>query len=52
MHLTATAGKQTHDGRLAAVALAYGVPNILTFNIADFRRYIPHGVVPVDPATV
>lgn len=52
MRLTGTAGKQAHDGRLAATALAYGIPNILTFNGGDFQRYIPHGVVPIDPAAL
>lgn len=29
-------GKKVHDARLAAVALTYGIPNILTSNTADF----------------
>ena len=52
MNVTGTIGKPAHDGRLAAVAHVYGVPNILTFNVKDFRRYIIHGVTPVDPSSI
>ena len=45
-------GVQVHDTRLAAVALAYGVENILTFDTKDFRRFAPEGLSIVDPATV
>ena len=36
-----SSGRQVHDGRLAAVAIVYGVDSILTFNTADFVRYQP-----------
>jgi predicted nucleic acid-binding protein len=32
-------GVAVHDARLAAAMLAHGVTQILTFNVADFRRY-------------
>ena len=52
MNVTGTIGKPAHDGRLASVAHVYGVPHILTFNVKDFRRYIIHGVTPVDPSSI
>jgi predicted nucleic acid-binding protein len=41
-------GKQAHDAHLVAVMLVYAVTDILTFNIADFRRY--PGITVLDPA--
>lgn len=32
-------GKTAHDARLVAAMLTHRIENILTFNIADFRRY-------------
>lgn len=32
-------GKATHDARLLAVALVYGVTRLLTFNTSDFTRF-------------
>jgi predicted nucleic acid-binding protein len=32
-------GVQVHDARLVAAMLAHGVTHLLTFNVADFRRY-------------
>ncbi len=32
-------GKETHDARLVAAMLAHDIPNILTFNVNDFKRY-------------
>ncbi len=32
-------GKQAHDARLVAVMKAHGITHLLTFNIADFRRF-------------
>jgi predicted nucleic acid-binding protein len=32
-------GAQVHDARLVAVMRVHGVQRILTFNVADFRRY-------------
>ena len=47
-------GKQTHDARLLAVALAHGVTRLLTFNVTDVTRFA--GFAPtvqiVDPNTV
>ena len=48
----AVEGKQVHDARIAAVALAYGVPYILTFNLKDFWRFARFGVTAVDPSTI
>ena len=45
-------GKPTHDARLAAAALAAGVPTVLTFNTADFARFAADGLNPLDPAAV
>ena len=45
-------GIQVHDAHLVAVMRVYGVHHILTFNIRDFARYAPEGIVAVDPATV
>lgn len=41
-------GKEAHDAHLVAVMLVYAVTDILTFNIADFRRY--PGIAVLDPA--
>lgn len=32
-------GKQGHDARLVAAMQRHGITHLLTFNIADFRRY-------------
>lgn len=40
-------GKQVHDARLAAVVLAHGHTHLVTFNVADFRRY--SGIIAVHP---
>lgn len=45
-------GKTAHDTRLAAVALAHGVPLLLTSNTRHFARFAPDGLTAVDPATV
>ena len=45
-------GKPTHDARLAATALAAGVPAVLTFNTGDFARFAADGLNPLDPAAV
>lgn len=45
-------GAQVHDARLAAVALAYRVPNFLTFNGKHFARFAPEGLAVINPATV
>ncbi len=35
-------GKQIHDANIVATMLAYGERRLLTFNVADFRRYVDH----------
>ena len=32
-------GRQIHDANIVATMLAYGERRLLTFNVADFRRY-------------
>jgi predicted nucleic acid-binding protein len=32
-------GKQVHDARLAATAKAHEIENLLTLNVADFKRF-------------
>jgi hypothetical protein len=32
-------GKPAHDARLVAAMVRHGLPTLLTFNAADFRRY-------------
>lgn len=41
-------GVQVHDARLAAVALVEGIP-IVTLNGGDFARFVPEGLMVVDP---
>jgi predicted nucleic acid-binding protein len=43
-------GRQAHDARLAAAMIVHGIPQILTFNLADFRRF--PGITALDPAAV
>ena len=45
-------GKAVHDARHAAAMKAHDLSHILTFNIKDFNRYAPEGIVPVDPRAV
>jgi predicted nucleic acid-binding protein len=45
----AVLGKQAHDARLVALMNVHGVPNLLTFNAGDFKRY---GIVAVSPENV
>lgn len=45
-------GKPTHDARIVAAMLEHSLTHILTFNVRDFQRYAPLGIVAVDPATV
>ena len=35
-------GNQIHDANIVATMLAYGERRLLTFNVADFRRYVDH----------
>lgn len=41
-------GKQVHDANIVATMLAHGEARLLTFNAADFRRFVPliEAVVP------
>lgn len=43
-------GKTSHDARLAALANAHGVSDILTINVGDFRRFAELDVI--SPADV
>ncbi len=36
---TSVGGKQVHDANIAATMLAHGIRRLLTFNVADFRRF-------------
>jgi predicted nucleic acid-binding protein len=46
-------GKRSHDARLVAVMKTHGIPEILTFNVDDFRRYAAgEGIAIVDPRSV
>ena len=36
---TPVGGRQIHDANIVATMLAYGERRLLTFNMADFRRY-------------
>lgn len=45
-------GVQVHDARLVAAMQAHNLSRILTFNVSDFARYAPLGIVPVDPTTI
>jgi predicted nucleic acid-binding protein len=40
-------GKVSHDARLVAAMRTHGLSQILTFNLADFRRY--PGLTVIDP---
>jgi len=42
------AGKSGHDARYIAAMQAHGITHILTFD-SDFNRYIPEGIVIVNP---
>jgi predicted nucleic acid-binding protein len=41
------AGKQVHDANVVATMLAHGVRHLLTFNVADFRRFEP--LIAIEP---
>jgi predicted nucleic acid-binding protein len=41
------AGKQVHDANIVATMLAHGIPRLLTFNVADFRRFEP--LIAIEP---
>jgi predicted nucleic acid-binding protein len=44
-------GKQVHDARLAATAKAHDVENLLTLNVADFKRFDLKAVHPNEVIT-
>ena len=43
-------GVSVHDAKLVAAMNVHGVSHLLTFNIADFKRF--SNIVLIDPATV
>jgi predicted nucleic acid-binding protein len=43
-------GVEVHDARLVAAMLVHAIPNLLTFNLADFKRFKQVSVV--SPAEV
>ncbi|MCY7322967.1 MAG: PIN domain-containing protein [Phormidesmis sp. CAN_BIN36] len=43
-------GKQVHDARLVAVMKTYQIPFLLTFNIADFKRFTE--IIAIAPSSV
>jgi predicted nucleic acid-binding protein len=43
-------GVAAHDTRLVAIMLTYGVDNILTFNVSDFKRF--SGITVVHPTDI
>ena len=46
-------GLPSHDTRIVAIMRVNNIENVLTFNAADFRRYVANeGITIVDPATV
>jgi predicted nucleic acid-binding protein len=45
-------GKAVHDVRLVAVMRATGIACLLTFNTADFTRYLGTGIVLIHPNDV
>ena len=45
-------GIQVHDARLVASMISHDITHILTFNVTDFNRYAPEGIVAVDPTAI
>ncbi len=43
-------GKQVHDTRIVAAMNVHQIPNLLTFNAPDFKRF--PNIVIIDPSTV
>lgn len=43
-------GKQAHDTRLVAAMITHQIPQILTFNTADFNRFAE--ITAIDPRTI
>lgn len=42
-------GKQVHDTRLVAMMLTWQIPNLLTLNERNFRRFEPEGITIATP---
>jgi predicted nucleic acid-binding protein len=36
------AGKQVHDANLVATMLVHGIDTLVTMNVSDLRRFVPH----------
>ncbi len=47
-----TMGLPAHDARYLAAIAGQKIDFILTFNSADFNRYAPEGITPIDPQNV
>jgi predicted nucleic acid-binding protein len=45
-------GKQVHDTRLVAMMLTWQIPNLLTLNERNFRRFEPEGITIVTPESL
>ncbi|MDE0011502.1 MAG: type II toxin-antitoxin system VapC family toxin [Candidatus Poribacteria bacterium] len=45
-------GVQVHDARLVASMIFHDITHILTFNVTDFDRYAPEGIVAIDPTAI
>ena len=48
----AVVGKQVHDTRLVAMMLTWQIPNLLTLNERNFRRFEPEGIMIVTPESL
>jgi len=46
----AVSGKNVHDTRIVAAMNVYGISHLLTFNVADFNRFL--GITIVSPSDV
>jgi predicted nucleic acid-binding protein len=46
----AVSGKNTHDARIAAALLVHGIPQLLTYNGGDFKRFA--GITAIEPKQV
>jgi predicted nucleic acid-binding protein len=45
-------GKQVHDARLVAMMLTWQIPNLLTLNERNFRRFEPEGITITTPESL
>ena len=45
-------GKQVHDTRLVAMMLTWQIPNLLTLNERNFRRFEPEGIKVMTPESL